>query len=84
MNIRCRHGKASGKNCATASLLCVRKRNAVSIAAEALAADMPQLTQSQRRKLTARIEKAIEELGQLADSMKNGEKSNDGAENSSD
>jgi len=58
--------------------------NAVSIAAEALAADMPQLTQSQRRKLTARIEKAIEELGQLADSMKNGEKSNDGAENSSD
>ncbi len=58
--------------------------NAVSIAAEALAADMPQLTHSQRRKLIARIEKAIEKLGQLADTMKNGAKNNDGAENSSD
>lgn len=51
--------------------------NAVSIAAEALAADMPQLTESQRRKLISRIEKAIERLGQLASSMKNGAKSND-------
>ncbi|RDE14901.1 MAG: hypothetical protein C4K49_06805 [Candidatus Thorarchaeota archaeon] len=58
--------------------------NAVSIAAEALASDMSELTQFQRRKLAARIGKAIEKLEQLADTMENGVKSSDGSENSSD